>query len=337
MAGQPLRAWAAGWSGAPLREDVLVFPLSDGGVELFDPVRDKVVSFTSLEVHMIRAGVDPSDRLQLEGWVDDARCRAMRADAWRLKRAQGRAVTAFEPALAGAMPEPIDGAPFGFDGAIEPFELAAFLPADLVAPEWRTPERWRRLAVAMRGGTRYLAMPGLVDLDAAQTLARAAKALPHVILKTPLVTARRCLVDASAHPLLLPWLRLMASAPMRMLVGAVLGRGIPSGLVVNAWRLHQHDFMGVHPDGRFYRGTFSLGLSSGWEAADGGAIAFGNPAADGFRVAERWYPHLGDALLFAPDGDTWHAVEPVRTQKIRWSLTGWWVEPEHALSNKDMA
>ena len=335
--GQSLKRWAAGWPGTPLREDVQVFPGADGGIELFDPVRDKVVSLTSWEVQLIRSGVDPDDRLQLEGWVEDARAATMRTEAWRLKRGGGRAVTAFQPALAGLMPQPVEGGAFGFDGLIEPFAVAPLLPSGVVAEAWRSPERWRRLAVAHRGGTRYLAMPGFLTPEAAAELAAHARALPHVVLKTPLVTARRCLVDASLHTSLRPWLQLMASAPLCLLVGAVLGRPIPSGLVVNAWRLHQHDFMGVHPDGRFYRGTFSLGLSTGWEAADGGAIAFGTPTDDGFRVAERWYPHLGDALLFAPDGDTWHAVEPVRTPKIRWSLTGWWVEPEHALSNKDMA
>jgi hypothetical protein len=82
--------------------------------------------------------------------------------------------------------------------------------------------------------------------------------------------------------------------------------------------------MSAHPDGRLYCGTLSLGLCSGWTAADGGAIAFGDPTPQGFHVRERWLPHLGDALLFAPAADTWHAVEPVTSDKTRHSLTGWW-------------
>jgi len=124
----------------------------------------------------------------------------------------------------------------------------------------------------------------------------------------------------------------MASPIFRGLCGLVLGRELPGGLVVNAWRLQQHDYMGVHPDGVYYRGTFSLGLNPAWDPAMGGAIAFGDPGPDGFEIAERWYPHLGDALLFAPDVDTWHCVEPVIGQNVRFSLTGWWVEPENTLS-----
>ena len=90
--------------------------------------------------------------------------------------------------------------------------------------------------------------------------------------------------------------------------------------------------MGVHPDGRFYAATISLGLCEGWSAADGGAIAFGMPRHDGLEVRQRWIPHLGDACLFAPDGATWHAVEPVTTDRIRRSLTGWWVDEEHGLT-----
>ena len=140
-------------------------------------------------------------------------------------------------------------------------------------------------------------------------------------MDTDLVHAQRRLLEGDELP---EWRALMASPIVRRLFGAVLGVALPERLFINAWRLERGDYMGVHPDGRLYRGTLSLGLSDGWTAADGGAIAFGDPTADGFQVRERWLPHVGDALLFAPSHDTWHAVEPVLAQKTRYSLTGWW-------------
>jgi len=107
---------------------------------------------------------------------------------------------------------------------------------------------------------------------------------------------------------------------------------MPTGLVVNAWRLQRGDYMGVHPDGPLYRGTISLGLCPRWSPADGGAIAFGDKAGADFVVRERWYPHLGDACLFAPEADTWHCVEAVRSETVRHSLTGWWTEPTDGLT-----
>src|SRR2546430_2110049 len=105
------------------------------------------------------------------------------------------------------------------------------------------------------------------------------------------------------------WRALMRAT--RRLFGSVLGLPLPDKLFINAWRLGRGDSMSVHPDGRLYCGTLSLGLCRGWTAADGGAIAIGEPTKTGFLVRERWLPHLGDVLLFAPGADTWHAVEPV--------------------------
>jgi hypothetical protein len=233
-------------------------------------------------------------------------------------------------APAPPMPAPVEGP----EGVSVPFEtLATRLPAALVAPEWRQPERWRRLAVEARGGRRYLALPGLLAPEAAASLRAGAAALPFSRLSTDLLIAERCLVDGATHAGLVPWLSLMASAELRALAGGVLGRPLSEGLVVNAWRLHQQQFMGVHPDGPWYEGTFSLGLSTAWEAGMGGAIAFGDRRDDSsLDVVDRWYPHLGDALLFAPDDTTWHAVEAVTGAEVRLSLTGWWVEPARALS-----
>jgi hypothetical protein len=194
---------------------------------------------------------------------------------------------------------------------------------------WRTPERWRRLAEERAAGHRYLMLPDLLVPSAASAIRDEVLALPMARLTTALLDADRKLLAADEVS---TWLDLLQGDALRALVSAVLDRPMPRGLVVNAWRLGRDNFMGVHPDGRLYRGTISLGLCEGWTANDGGAIAFGDRDGESFIVRQRWLPHLGDACLFAPDVDTWHSVEPVRTDVTRHSLTGWWTELEDGLT-----
>jgi hypothetical protein len=205
---------------------------------------------------------------------------------------------------------------------------AAELPPAFSAT-WRTPERWRRLAEERAGGQCYLMMPELLTHSAASALREEVLTLPMVRLKSELLDAHRRLLavnDVSA------WLDLLQGDAMRALVSAVLDRPMPFGLVVNAWLLRRGDYMGVHPDGHLYRGTISLGLCEGWTASDGGAIAFGDRDGESFIVRQRWFPHLGDACIFAPEVDTWHCVEAVRSDRPRYSLTGWWTELEDGLT-----
>jgi hypothetical protein len=213
-------------------------------------------------------------------------------------------------------------------GPSGPWGQAAALPT-LVAPAWREAGPWQALGAAHAAGERYLALPGFVEEGAVATLRAEVLALSWSRLSTDLVRADRHLLEAHEVGL---WLDLLQHVAMRALVGAVLGRAMPEGLVVNAWRLGRGDRMGVHPDGRLYQGTLSLGLAEAWSDADGGAIAFGEPTAAGFEVRQRWHPRSGDACLFAPDVDTFHCVEPVTARRPRHSLTGWWVEPEHGLT-----
>jgi len=178
-------------------------------------------------------------------------------------------------------------------------------------------------------GQRYLMLPELLTPAAAMTIRDAVLGLPMVRLKTVLLDADRRLLAADE---VTAWLDLLQGDALRALISAVLDRPMPRGLVVNAWRLTRGDFMGVHPDGRLYRGTISLGLCTNWTAADGGAIAFGDKDGESFLVRQRWLPHLADACIFAPDVDTWHSVEPVLSDAPRHSLTGWWTELEDGLT-----
>lgn len=209
-----------------------------------------------------------------------------------------------------------------------PWSRATDLPP-LFSDTWRSPERWRRLAEDRAGGQRYLMLPELLAPSSARAIRTDVLALEMVRLKIELIDAERKLLAANE---VATWLDLLQGDALRALVSAVLDRPMPEGLVVNAWRLRRGDFMGVHPDGHLYRGTISLGLCEGWTANDGGAIAFGDRDGESFIARQRWYPHLGDACIFAPDVDTWHCVEPVRTDVTRYSLTGWWTELEDGLT-----
>jgi hypothetical protein len=300
-----------------LRPDILRIP-HDGGLDLVDLIRERITHLDAIEAAAL--DLSPEDDL-------DADLLLMRLDESELLEAPyGPALR--ESAWAGRKVRhihPSDGLSHPVDG---PWSVALDLPP-FFTDTWRDPERWRRLAEEHAAQHRYLRLPNLVLPEVARQIQSELSTLPFTRLETDLVHADRHLLGPSDVP---TWLDLLASPPFRTLVGAVLARPIPEGLVVNGWRLHRGDRMGVHPDGRNYIATISLGLSESWSACDGGAIAFGTPRASGFEVRERFLPHLGDACLFAPDGATWHAVEPVKTDRTRLSLTGWWVEPEHGLT-----
>jgi hypothetical protein len=279
-----------------LRPELLRRSCEDGGIDLLDLLFDRIVH---LDAEQTRA-LDEGDHAALVPLMifEGPAAEALRASAW-----SGR-----------QRPRPHPSAP------PEDFEWSLELP-EIIAPPWRDPDRLRRLAEDRSAGRRYLMLPGFLEAEAASRLAEQASALPYTRLSTEIVEADRHLLEAGELP---EWQSLMTSRPVRMILGAILGIELPEKTFVNVWRLGRGDLMSVHPDGRLYRGTLSLGLNLGWRAQDGGAIAFGEPGPEGFVVRERWLPHAGDALLFAPGVDTWHAVEPVLSNKIRLSLTGWW-------------
>jgi hypothetical protein len=273
----------------------------DGGLDLLDLAMEQLLSLSAEEAAALES---PAVRAKLESYMllEGPAAETIREAAWSA-RAKRR------PA-----PHPV--------GVVSgDWQEAALLP-EMVAAPWREPERLRRLAEERAAGRRFLFLPGFVSEEAAARLAAQAAALPYKRMDTDIVHAERRLLGDGELP---EWRALMASPVTQRLLASVLGVPLlPERLFINAWRLRRDDHMSVHPDGRLYCGTLSLGLCADWTAADGGAIAFGEPTAEGFRVRERWLPHLGDALLFAPAADTWHAVEPVLSEKTRHSLTGWW-------------
>lgn len=204
------------------------------------------------------------------------------------------------------------------DPAPDVWGLAEALP-DLIDARWRQPEAWRRLAEAQRAGQEWLMFPQFLTHEAATAIRDDVAAWPFARLDTALVHAE-WLSPPDGGPLG----ELVRLGPLRELFGALLSVALPPAVRVNAWRMRPGDSMGVHPDGSRYLATFSLGLNEGWTAADGGAIAFGDPQPDAFVVRQRWLPHLGDWLLFKPHAQSWHAVEPV-VRRERLTLTGWYL------------
>jgi hypothetical protein len=300
-----------------LRTELIRFPRTDGGLDLLDLLLERLVRLDAAEARGLEAG-DPAvlERLGAQLLLESPAVDEMRRAAWAA-RAAGR------PAAAPAPPLSPHGAaaPSG-SAALDTrvFDEAAGWP-ELVATEWRDPERLRRVAEARAAGRRYLMLPSFVAPPAAAALADEAARLPTTRMDTELVRAERCLAGAED---LATWRAFLAAPSTRRILGAILGVELPEATVMNVWRLQRGDSFSVHPDGRLYRGTVSLGLSTGWTAADGGAIAFGDPTPDGLLVRERWLPHAGDVCLFAPDRTTWHAVEPVLSDRARLSVTAWW-------------
>jgi hypothetical protein len=293
------------WWRALVRGEVLGVERRDGALDLVDLLLDRVVRITPSSAAALRAG-------------DPALCR--RLDELGLR--DSPAIDALRERIAESrLAEPGPPPPAPRIAGVR-WSDAKRWPA-WVSPAWRDPERLRRLAEDRAAGRRYLMLPQFVRPATARAITRAAARLPFQRFESDLVRADKCLLTGSqlAH-----WRRFLTSPLTRRIFGGLLGQTLPPQLVINAWRLHPGDGMGVHPDGRLYRATVSLGLCERWTAAAGGAIAFGEPCEDGgFEVRERWLPHLGDLCLFVPSPTTWHRVEPATA--LRLSVTGWWVTP----------
>lgn len=297
----------ARWS---LRSEVMFETDEEGGITLVDPLFERALTLTAAEVAGLDAG-DPEALARLDALHlrSSAETDAFRRAAWFAR---------LRP-WPEAAPQPAPDARLVAGVA----EAAAALPW---APAWRDAGRWRHLI------ERGLASPGPLQLDALFPLPLIRAAIAQLEraalqrLDTAHVQAGRAPVDDATGGAL-GELRAAVGAPaMREACGLALGRSLTGALHLNAWRFGPGDRMAIHPDGSRYAATLVIGLNEGWRAADGGAIAFGEPGPRGLVVRQRWLPEAGDVLLFAPTATTWHAVEaPLRPRS---SLSGWWMRAE---------
>lgn len=276
----------------------------DGGVDLLDPLFERLLHLEPATV----AALDEGDAIALSAL--DARHLRACPEADRLRRAAW---------YARVRPEPVSPRLEALD--VRP--LAAAVAALGWAQAWQDAERWRRLIENGRAGGGALSLSGLIPPALASAAADQAAAMPLSPMVTSVVIGNRTVVDEHVGGALERVAQLFETPAARLAFGAALGRALARGVLLNAWALSPGQRMAVHPDGARYAATLVVGLNAEWTAADGGAIAFGEPGPEGLRVRSRWLPHRGDVLVFAPTADTWHAVEPpVRT---RWTLSGWWL------------
>lgn len=313
-----------------LRPELLRFAREDGGLDLLDPLLDRLHPLDRARAGQLARWEAGAPEPELEAWLDarllieGPAAEAVRTEAYAAKarvRAAPRA-GAGSLSAAGESGDSGSGSSAGPPAAAGPWDCARDLPTQ-VAARWREPEPWRRLAEARVAGAALLRVEGFLVEPAWRALRQACLALEPQRLETELVSAARHLLGPETLP---DWQSLVGGEALRALAGAALGVGLGPKLTTNAWRFDPGDHMHVHPDGPRYDGTYSLGLNADWRAAHGGAIAFGVPGSTGFAVAERWLPHGGDLLLFAPHARSWHCVEPVRAG-LRLTLTGWWSTP----------
>ncbi len=328
-----------------LRPDVMFEPHDDGGATLVDPLFERVLRLSPADVAALDAG-EPHALARLDarhlrvGPLADA----LRRAAWHARmrpeptpRTLDEADTTLLAEAAAALPwtpawqdaerwrrlieRGRTGAAPLFLDALFPEALAHAAAAEAaVAPRERmsTPliDAERALVgeatPASAGWMRAEEAGYKPDDDSSQAptgrkkVQRRGEALPSVRPGRALGTLRAALSEPA----------------LRAALGAALARDLTGALHLNAWRLGPGERMGVHPDGAGYAGTVVVGLAVGWCAADGGAIAFGVPGPEGLGVNQRWLPHAGDVLVFAPGPDTWHCVEPARRE--RYTLSGWW-------------
>lgn len=285
-----------------LRAELLRFPLPDGGLELFDPVLERRHVLTAVEAATDTLPERLADEILEEGPL----AALIRDNWWARKRATVPPPPAMEPPAAADWTQ------------------AGELPRQ-IAPTWRDPESWRRLAEDRAAGAYALPMRGLLADSFAVALAdhHASRTFERMAVGITYADRHVCTPE-DAGPIA-DWLLIMASPIFRGLMGAVLGASLPPKVTANAWRMDPGDEIRAHPVGTTYVATISLGLNRGWTAQDLGAIAFADaaPGDAAFAVRARWLPHLGDALAIARGPASWHWVEPPRRQ--RRTLTGWWV------------
>ncbi len=289
----------AGQLPSSLRAELLRFPRPDGGLDLYDPLLRRLHRYDSAWI--------PDEVLRRDLLVEGPEIATIRRQIYEAERWREPRAVQWEHA------SPPDAL----------FAEASTLPR-LVAPAWREPEPWRRLCEERIAGRRRLILRGWLEEEAALDLWRELEPGPWARMDTDAVVA-----DRYCNAVIQQYVRglygLLLHPGLRKLLGAALGVVLPEDVLLNGWRLGPGDRFKLHPDGHTYVATFALGINPGWSAADGGAIAFGEPAAGGMVVHERWLPFAGDLLCFVPDASSWHVVEP--PTRTRLTLSGWWVAP----------
>lgn len=194
-----------------------------------------------------------------------------------------------------------------------------------VSPQWRSPERWRRLYESRLAGEQLLRLESFLTEAGALSLLDKVKALPFTRHDNPYLIGHYHQLTEKQSDELVPE---FVNGLIHQLLGTLLDQTLPTRLFLRAFQLNVDDQIAEHVDGMHYAATFSLGLCPDWRASNGGAIAFGERQGEIFSVNQRWLPHLGDLLVFVTSASLLHRVEPVAAGK-RLTLTGQYVTSKY--------
>ena len=291
--------------GMSLRKEILWHDGKHGALELYDPLLQVVHVLTAEE----RAELEQGE----EGWSERLRAKldnnilleGFGAQIIRNQLWENR-IMVRQNASPESFPE-------------EDWSIAEQLP-DVVQPQWRRAEVWRRLFESARAGNDIFVLDDLIERDA--LLAQVDQIQDFSPYKSSVVEAHRAVlqkglvVELMSHPV---YIRLCQS---------ILAVPLSEHTWIQAWKLQKGEGFGLHADGTKYLGTLSIGCCEDWKASNGGAIAFGENIEGFWKSRFCWLPHFGSALLFRPRADLWHVVENV-VLGTRYSITGWWVERGH--------
>lgn len=288
-------------SSITIRKELLIKEGVDGAISLLDPLMQNVLVLSPSESTLFRSQEYTDGlvaKLQGANMIEGIGAQVLRDCIWNAR------------SLSRIAPQPL------LERIEADWEKASELPS-FIQERWRKPRLWAALFQSMLAGNDILILEDLIEPDA---LLDDIGRLSFSPCRNSLIQGNRTAVSEG-----LVW-SLMQHPIFYSFVYSLLGLSDVSKYhFLNAWELHEGDFIGVHADGSRYQGTLSVGCTPNWKAQDGGAIAFGRPNSQGFDVFQRWLPQLGSALLFAPRADLWHVVETVQSG-IRHTFTGWWTD-----------
>jgi len=199
---------------------------------------------------------------------------------------------------------------------VEPdWSLLENLP-NVLQEQWKGKEPWRRILEQARAGNRFFLLENFIRRAPMLAAIEACDFQPY---QTNFLKGKRCRVSDGLL------VQLMADSRIRQLFSSILNMPLTGEILAHGWKLENGDYIGSHIDGTKYIGTLTLGGNQHWKASNGGAFTFGTPGRKSFQSEYRWIPELGNALLFRPRSDLWHAVEEVQSG-TRYTMTGWWLE-----------
>ena len=290
-----------------LRSELLSRRYPDGRIEFYDPILQAAHIFSKAEAQYLAQDEqfwpkELRNRLSQCMMLEGLGTEVLRKHFWSNRL------------MFRIQPDPIKY-------TAEDWHIATDLP-DFLQPQWRKPERWRRLYEHVCAGNDIIVLDEFIDEDA--LIASLPARDTYQLSQSGVVTAYRSVMDSGLiHTL-------MQNPIFRRLAQSLLHVPLQEHLWVQAWKLHKGEGFKVHSGGTKYVGALMIGCAEEWTAHKGGAYCFGINTEAGWNSHYRWLPHLGSALLFRPKANLWMGIEEV-LQEPCVSITAWWLEHEYQM------